>query len=53
MVFWYFQGVEKGCIENKWVKTWTNVAMKEQNARIFQVKLQKRRVGIFDRNLLN
>ena len=19
-VFWYFQGVEKGCIENKWVK---------------------------------
>ena len=53
MVFWYFQGLEKGCIENKWVKTWTNVAMKKQNARIFQVKLQKRRVGIFDRNLLN
>ena len=53
MVFWYFQGVEKGCMENKWVKTWINVAMKKQNARIFQVKLQKRPVGIFNRNLLN
>ena len=31
--FWYFQGVEKGCIGNEWVKKW-NLATIPNNSKV-------------------